>query len=117
MLFWFPRRGSVAWFLADSDGAVLDCDWDPASSNSVLGVFAFAREKKLKVIQNTGKYLETIARDERAITIDEEGVQVELLQRSATVSAFEKSIETLPREQQEIVRRGFYYSIGKRKEE
>src|SRR3989338_3839020 len=41
MRFWFPRMGSVAGFDADSDGADLNCDWDPTFSYSGLGVFAF----------------------------------------------------------------------------
>ena len=110
--FWRPRMGCVARFDANSGWAVLVCDRSPTGSSSSLGVFAFAREKNLKGIENAGKYLEIIARDERAITIDEEGVQVELLQRSAAVESFEKAIETLPDENKEIARRGFYHNIG-----
>ena len=36
--FWFPREGGVARFVANSDGAVLDCFRYPSYSYSVLGV-------------------------------------------------------------------------------
>lgn len=39
------ERSSVAWFIASSDGAGLDCDWDPQVSDSALGV-RFARGVK-----------------------------------------------------------------------
>jgi len=36
--YWYPTNGSVARFGAGSDGASLDCDWDPSDSDSGLGV-------------------------------------------------------------------------------
>jgi len=38
--FYHPRENKVARFYADSDGAGLDCIWDPGLSYSRLGVFA-----------------------------------------------------------------------------
>ena len=38
LYYWCPREGRVAGFDASSNGANLDCDWDPQTSNSALGV-------------------------------------------------------------------------------
>ena len=40
--FWYPRKDAVARFLADSDGADLNCLRDPDYSYSGLGVFGCA---------------------------------------------------------------------------
>ena len=40
MHYWAPTEGTVAGFVADSDWAGLDCGWDPAVTNSSLGVRA-----------------------------------------------------------------------------
>lgn len=40
--FWKPSDGSVAWFVADSDGAGLVCGGGPSGSYPQLGVFACA---------------------------------------------------------------------------
>ena len=113
--FWFPRMGSVAGFDADSDGADLNCDWDPTFSYSGLGVFAFAREKNPNTVHNTERYLKIVERDSRAIEIGEEdGNQIALLRREEAISAFEKSIETLSNKDKATARKGFYHSIGKK---
>ena len=44
LYYWKPTNGSVAGFGAGSDGTLLSCDGDPASSNVALGV----RAKKIK---------------------------------------------------------------------
>jgi len=45
LYYWFPRKGAVARFYANSDRADLDCNRDPQNSDSVLGV----RAAKIKV--------------------------------------------------------------------
>ena len=44
LVFWHPRNNSVAAFYADGVRSVLDCNRDPAFSNSCLGVRAVRRE-------------------------------------------------------------------------
>lgn len=45
--FWHPIKDRVAWFVANSDGADLDCDGDPSDSDSSLGVFLCAEGTKI----------------------------------------------------------------------
>jgi len=40
LYYWHPRENRVAGFYADSNWAVLDCDWDPESSYPSIGVHA-----------------------------------------------------------------------------
>ena len=42
LYFWYPRDGSVAGFVADSDRAGLGCDGGPGGRDDALGVFACA---------------------------------------------------------------------------
>ncbi len=47
--FWHPRNNSVAWFVANSDGVILDCSRHPGLSYSGLGV------RKIYQIQDVKK--------------------------------------------------------------
>ncbi len=42
LYYWKPENGRVARFDANSDGALLDCDWGPSGGDSSLGVFGCA---------------------------------------------------------------------------
>jgi hypothetical protein len=46
LYYWYPKsdNNSVARFVADSDGAVLDCGRDPSNGNSSLGVMAVLKD-------------------------------------------------------------------------
>lgn len=46
LYYWAPVNGAVAWFGACSDGALLDCVWDPTYTSPSLGVRAVRRQRK-----------------------------------------------------------------------
>ena len=46
--FWYPRKGSVARFVANPDGADFLCGSNPDYSNFSLGVFVCAEGTQMK---------------------------------------------------------------------
>ena len=46
--FWYPKADRVAWFVADSYGAYLNCYGVPTDADSALGVFACAEGARQK---------------------------------------------------------------------
>lgn len=108
-----PRVGTVAWFYANSGGAVLSCDGNPTDSGSCLRVFAFSRKKNPKALSSLDvkrKHLEITARDPQAIEIvgDERVVEV-----STAHLAMRKALEAItnPEERQRAMK-AYRYNLN-----